>query len=554
MINTLGILLIILIIIIAILGFVILLLQQKVKRHKINSSDTMDTLNISKSEFWSSISHSIRTPMNGIVGMIDLLKKTEISSEQTEYMDDLIISSNNLLTVVNNLLDRSRLASDNIELDNVPFNVHDVIYGIGDLVNNDINKKGLELAIYVEPKIPQTLLGDPIRIKEILLNMINNAIRYTEQGQIVIFVERIENAVDKVTLKFKVEDTGIGMSMSKQKALYNTITRIDRLRFLDSNEPGITLAVTRKICELMNGKMGFNSTEGEGSSFWFTATLVKTTSRLDITKQDLNISFSGMSAVVIEANEISRKIMVKYLQSLSITVRDFADPAETYNYFAENGVESTIYDLILLDREYRDTLDMVVLQKLKVSQQLSKANLILVSTTASLFPIKKLKDIGYAGYLNKPVKLAHLANEISSLVPAKYIEKKEIGISSTPKDLRILLVEDNLINEKIAKTSLSRLGYNVEVSRTGKDAISKYRRMEFDLILMDLKMPELDGFQVSEAMRSLDKELKTLIPPKIIALTAEDYPGIRQKCNLAGMNGLLRKPFNFNELSLILEL
>lgn len=231
MINTLGILLIFLILVIAILGFVILLLQQKVKRYKANSYNTLDSLNLSKSEFWSSISHSIRTPMNGIVGIIDLLKKTQISKEQSEYMDDLVISSNNLLTVVNNLLDRSRLASDDIELDNVPFNVHDVIYGIGDLVNGDINKKGLELTIFVEPKIPQTLMGDPIRIKEILLNMIYNAIRYTENGQIVIFVERIENAVDKVTLKFKVEDSGIGMSMAKQKALYNMITRIDRLRF-----------------------------------------------------------------------------------------------------------------------------------------------------------------------------------------------------------------------------------------------------------------------------------------------------------------------------------
>ncbi|MBN1651974.1 MAG: response regulator [Bacteroidales bacterium] len=553
MINTLGVLLIFLILIIAVLGFVILLLQQKVKRYKANSYSTIDSLNLSKSEFWSSISHSIRTPMNGIVGIIDLLKKTQISKEQSEYMDDLVISSNNLLTVVNNLLDRSRLASDDIELDNVPFNVHDVIYGIGDLVNGDVNKKGLELSIFVEPKIPQTLMGDPIRIKEILLNMIYNAIRYTENGQIVIFVERIENAVDKVTLKFKVEDTGIGMSMAKQKALYNTITRIDRLRFLDSNEPGTTLAVSRKICELMRGKMGFESIEGEGSTFWFTASLLKTTSRLDITKRDLNISYSGMNVILIEENEISRKIMMKYLQSLSIAAKDFTNPAEAYNYFAGASTETTVYDIILLDREYRDTLDTVVIQKLRSSSQLSRADIILVSATANLFPLKKLKEVGYAGYINKPVKLVHLANEIGSLVPAKYKEQQSQSLDDTPKDLRILLVEDNLINEKIATTSLNRLGYTVEVSRTGKDAISKYRRMEFDLVLMDLKMPELDGFQVSEAMRSLDKELKIVMPPKIIALTAEDYPGIREKCRKSGMNGMLRKPFNYSELTLILN-
>lgn len=514
----------------------------------------MNSLNLSKSEFWSSISHSIRTPMNGIVGVIDLLKKTNISKDQSEYMEDLVISSNNLLTVVNNLLDRSRLASDDIELDEVPFDVHDVIYGIGDLVNNDIKKKGLELAIYVEPKIPHTLLGDPIRIKEILLNMINNAIRYTETGQVIIFVESLENAVDKVTIKFKVEDSGIGMSMSKQKALYNTITRIDRLRFLDSNESGITLAVTKKICELMHGKMGFDSTEGQGSTFWFTASLLKTTSRLDVTKRDLNISYSGMHVVLIEANDISRKIMMKYLQSLSIIAKDFADASEAYNYFAEGTSETTFYDLILLDREYRDTLDTIVIKKLKSNKQLSKAELILVSATASLFPIKKLKEVGYSGYLNKPVKVAHLANEIGSLVPAKYKKQKPINIGDTPKNLRILLVEDNLINEKIAVTSLNRLGYTIEVSRTGKEAISKYRRMDFDLVLMDLKMPELDGFQVSEALRILDKELKKLVPTKIIALTAEDYPGIREKCRKAGMNGLLRKPFNYNELSIILDL
>jgi len=554
MINTLGILLIFLIVVIAILGFIILLLKQKVKRYKINSTYTIENLNFSKSEFWSSISHSIRTPMNGIVGLIDLLKKTQISKEQTEYLDDLAISSNNLLTVVNNLLDRSRLASDDIELDTVPFNVHDVIYGIGDLVNGDINKKGLELAIYVEPKIPTTLLGDPIRIKEILLNMINNAIRYTETGQVVVFVESIENAVDEVTIKFKVDDTGSGMSMQKQKALYNTISRMDRMHFLDSNEAGITLAVTRKICELMGGTFGFNSTEGEGSSFWFTAKLTKTTSRIDVTKRDLNITFSGMHVVLIEANDISRKIMMKYLQSLSVQAKDFADPSEAYNYFAEIGSESNFYDLILLDREYRDTLDTFVIQKLKSSKQLSKADLILVSATASLFSLKSLKEVGYSGYLNKPVKLAHLANEIGSFVPAKYKNFKDTNVGDTPKDLRILLVEDNLINEKIAKTSLNRLGYSVEVSRTGKDAISKYRRNIFDLVLMDLKMPELDGFQVSEAMRLIDTDMKKQNLPKIIALTAEDYPGIHKKCTDAGMNGMLRKPFNYNELSNILNL
>jgi len=554
MIDNLGILLIILIIIIAILGFTVMFLQRKVQKYKIHSSDTIKNLNLSKSEFWSSISHNIRTPMNGIVGLTDLLKKTNITKEQSEYMDDLVISSNNLLTVINNLLDRSRLASDDIELDEVPFNIHDVIYGIADLVSSDIAKKHLELAIYVEPKIPHTLLGDPVRIKEILLNMISNAIRFTESGQVVIFVERIENAIDEVKVKFKVDDTGIGMNLAKQKALYNTITRMDRLRFLDSNEPGITLAVSKKICELMGGEMGFNSEENNGSSFWFTTKLTKTTTRLDITKPDSYISFSGLNVVLIEPNEISRKIMMKYLHSLSISAQEFADPSEAYNYFNERGSETNFFDLVLLDREYRDTLDAFVIKKLRGVKQLSKAELILVSTTASLFPLKSLKEVGYSGYLNKPVKLAHLVNEIGSIIPAKYKESKEPSISSSPRDLKILLVEDNLINEKVAKTSLNRLGYTVEVSRTGKNAISKYRRGEYDLVLMDLKMPELDGFQVCEAMRDIDLELKKEKPPKIVALTAEDYQGIREKCRKVGMNGMLRKPFNYNELSNILDL
>jgi len=540
-----------LIIVLAVIIVYILLLIRKLKQLKFEKEQALQSVNSTKMEFWSSISHEIRTPMNGIMGLVDLLKKTKLDKEQEEYLTDLNYSSSNLLTAVNSLLDRARLASDNIDLDEVPFNINDIVHGVAEYVHPEIKEKEVELAVYLEPGIPGLMLGDPVRLKEILLNLVKNAVKYTVKGEVVIYVETVSSKLDTVKLKFKVDDTGMGMSPVKQEALYNTVTKIDNKRFLDYNGSGLSLAVSKRMCELMGGEMGFSSEENVGSHFWFTATFTKTTQKMGYDYSKMGITFSGLKAVVIEKHEISRKILTEYLKALSIDVKSFMSASEVLDFLSTNETKD-IFDLILIDRQYREITDKMELRKLKSIQSLSKAEIILISDAANLHSKETLRSAGYSGYLNKPFVLSHLANEIGSVVPARYKTPEKIT-SPVSKKLQILLVEDNLINEKVAKVSLDRMGHEVDVAREGKTAIAKYRIQNFDLILLDLKMPGLDGFEVAKEIRKIEELNKKKGRVRIIALTAEDFEGIKKKCFDAGMDGMLRKPFNFAEISNILK-
>lgn len=551
MMTSIEILSIILIIIVTLLAVYVLLLLRKNKQLYKEKDLVLESVNSSKMEFWSSISHEIRTPMNGILGLVDLLKKTKLDKEQDEYLVDLNISSSNLLTAVNSLLDRARLASDNIDLDEVPFNVYDIVYGVADFVNPDLKEKDVELVVFIEPGIPSLILGDPVRLKEILLNLVSNAVKYTAKGEIVIYVETESSKLDHVRLKFRVEDSGMGMSPVKQEALFNTVTKIDRRRFLDYNGSGLSLAVSKRMSELMGGEMGFTSDENRGSIFWFTAAFTKTTSKMTYDYNNVGISFSGLKAVIIEKHDISRKILKEYLQTLSIEVLSFEQTSDLVDYVDKNE-SNDIYDLIILQRNYQEIPDRMELKKLKGLKQFNKAEIILLSTSANLYHKEVLREVGYSGYLNKPIVLSHLANEIGAVIPAKY-KPDEASNNDVINKLRILLVEDNLINEKVAKVSLDRMGHEVAVAREGKSALAKYRVADFDLVLLDIKMPGMDGFEVATEIRKIEKENPKKGSVRIIALTAEDFDGIKDKCFKVGMNGMLRKPFNFAELSNILK-
>lgn len=549
--SNINFLTIFLIILLAVFIVYLLLLISKLKQLRREKEQTLKSVNSTKMEFWSSISHEIRTPINGIMGMVDLLKKTNLDKEQEEYLVDLNTSSSNLLTAVNSLLDRARLASDNIDLDEVPFNIHDIVHGVAEYIKPEIKDKDIDLAVYLEPGIPGLMLGDPVRLKEIILNFVRNAVKYTIKGEIVIYVETESSTLDTVLLKFRVEDTGIGMSPVKQEALYNTVTKIDRKRFLDYNGPGLSLAVSKRMCELMGGEMGFTSEENNGSNFWFTANLTKTTKKMGYDYSKQGITFSGLKAVVIEKHDISRKILVEYLRTLSVEVQSFKNTSELIDHF-ESHHTNDIFDLIIIERQFKEITDKMELRRLKSISTFAKSEIILISDSANLLPKESLRETGYSGYLNKPVILSHLANEIGSVIPAKLKTDEKLKDLEVNK-MKILLVEDNLINEKVAKVSLDRMGHEVTVAREGKTALAKYRVQDFELMLLDIKMPGMDGFEVAREIRKIESENKKKGRVRIIALTAEDFEGIKNKCFESGMDGMLRKPFNFAEISNILK-
>ena len=263
------------------------------------------------------------------------------------------------------------------------------------------------------------------------------------------------------------------------------------------------------------------------------------------------ISFTGLRAVVVEKHDIGRKILVEYLQTLSIEVLAFPTTVELIQHL-DTLRNAEHFDLILIQRQFQEVTDKMEIRRLKSIDSLSKAEIILISTSANLYKKEALREAGYSGYLNKPLVLSHLANEIGAVIPARFKmddPKKETEVHG----IKILLVEDNLINEKVAKASLERMGHDVDVAREGSSALAKYRVKDFDLVLLDIKMPGMDGFEVAGELRKIEKNNPKKKESKIIALTAEDFEGIKAKCFKSGMNGMLRKPFNFAELSNILK-
>ncbi len=520
-----------------------------------------------KSEFLANMSHEIRTPMNGVLGMTDALSKTTLTRQQIKYIDLIKQSGKSLLTVINDILDFSKIEAGKLTFEAIAFNLRDEVASILRLIDTENQRKNIEINYHIDANVPESVISDPVRFRQVITNLLNNALKFTEFGTVTLTIELLELVNNEATIQVNVQDTGIGMTTEQQDSIFQPFVQADGSTTRRFGGTGLGLSISSSLITMMGGRIRVKSVLNQGSTFYFAVTVPVDTTNQRHKNFLLGNGSSDFRVLVVDDNDIERHLLKHLIMHFGITPELATSGLKALNLMGKAQQKNKPFDMILLDIMMPDMDGFEVLKIMKEHGYSNKTKVVMITANDNPKNIVEYEESGADSCLIKPI----ITSDLSSIIKRhfstqfNFIETPKVDLSKLAKQashsrnpnslspLKILLVEDNEINQVYAVSVLEDLGHRITLANNGREALEYFTNLELDLILMDIHMPIMDGYEATKAIRRIEAQHSSLERMPIIALTANAIQGDKERCLNEGMDDYVAKPFSEKDIITVLN-